>query len=935
MELEKELRAILPESKIRDRLIDRVSFASDAGFYQLNPKAIVQPNSEEEIARLFQFCRQHRIPLVFRGGGTSLSGQAITDGILVDLSPNWNQIQIEENGKMVRVQPGLTGAYVNARLRPFKRKIGPDPSSISAALMGGILSNNSSGMCCGVKHNSYHTTRSIRFVLPDGSTFDTSVPQDYGRFLNEKSSLASSLQSIQKAIQTSDSLKEKIRSRYKMKNTVGYSMNAFLDFEHPLDVLAHLLIGAEGTLAFIAEARLETIPDSPFKATGLLYFEEVQKVCLAIPELIRLDAAMVELMDRASLKAIENMEGLPPVLKQLPENAAALLIEFQEEEEEKLIQKLRLATEGELQTLVLEKPEFSRNPIVQELYWKVRKGLFPAVGAVRKSGTTVILEDVAFPLENLGAGISGLQEKFRQFGYENAILFGHAKDGNLHFVVTQSFDHPAEITRYDHFLREVVHLVLSLGGTLKAEHGTGRNMAPFVETEWGPEIYRFMQELKQAVDPDGILNPGVILNSDPQVHIQNLKPLPSVEKEVDTCIECGYCEPRCPSRHVTASPRRRIVIRRAMENARKQGKEAEWEELNQASQLESLDTCAVDGLCAGACPVEINTGELVKRLRSESHSQLENQLADWSAYQFKSLEKTGKWAIQIGNGLNRLAGFNALGTLSHQFRKVYHRIPDLSFKIPQAPELPKAKSSQHDEVVYFPACISRLLGTYEGKDKNLMETFLSVAEKCGVKVRMPDGLTGQCCSQIFSSKGFDKAAARQANSTVSFLWELSEEGRLPIVTDVTSCAFTFTQLSGKLNLENEKRFGKLKFMDPIHFLTEFILPRAQAVKRKEEIVLHPVCSLEKMKSMGLLSQIAHHFAEKVHIPIQSGCCGMAGDRGFTHPELTESATRGMAEEVKTLGCSEAYSSTRTCELAMSHATGIHYQSILYLADECL
>jgi D-lactate dehydrogenase len=199
----------------------------------------------------------------------------------------------------------------------------------------------------------------------------------------------------------------------------------------------------------------------------------------------------------------------------------------------------------------------------QAFLWKVRKGLFPAVGAVRVSGTSVILEDLAFPVEQLGDAIIDLQRLFNEYGYYNAIIFGHAKDGNLHFVITQSFNETPEVDRYDKFMREVVKLVINkYDGALKAEHGTGRNMAPFVETEWGGDAYAIMKRIKKIIDPDNLLNPGVIINDDANVHIRNLKELPTVEEEVDKCIECGYCEHVCPSRDITTTPRGRFVARR-------------------------------------------------------------------------------------------------------------------------------------------------------------------------------------------------------------------------------------------------------------------------------------------------------------------------------------------------------------------------------------
>jgi D-lactate dehydrogenase len=305
--LKEELLKIIPASRIRDKFIDRVSFASDAGFYYLLPKAVVQPLDEQEIIALFKLSRKTQTPLVFRAGGTSLSGQAITDGILVDLSQHWNRVSVEDDGEAVRCQPGITGAMVNVRLKKFRRKIGPDPSSINSAMMGGILSNNSSGMCCGVKLNSYHTVRDIRFILPEGKVFTTEMRDDYSRFEQECPALVQELKSIRDEILGDTQLLTRIRTKYLTKNTVGYSLNAFIDFEHPLDILAHLLIGAEGTLGFISEAVLNTVPDYPFKSTGLLYFPDIYSACQAIIPLTDAGAMMVELMDRASLRSVEHL----------------------------------------------------------------------------------------------------------------------------------------------------------------------------------------------------------------------------------------------------------------------------------------------------------------------------------------------------------------------------------------------------------------------------------------------------------------------------------------------------------------------------------------------------------------------------------------------------------------------------------------------------
>lgn len=933
--MREQLLQIIPQERIRDRYIDRVSFASDAGFYFMIPKAVVQPANEQEIIRLFQFSQANKIPLVFRAAGTSLSGQSVTDGILVDLSQYWNKITVEDNGLHVRVQPGITGAMVNAHLKSYKRKIGPDPASISAAMMGGILSNNSSGMCCGVKDNSYHTTAAIRFILPNGMVFTTEHKADYIRFEKDCPKLYEELISIRWSILKNPALSEKIRKKYETKNVVGYSLNAFIDHEHPLDILAHLLIGAEGTLAFIAEAVLHTILDHPCKATSLLFFPSIYDACAAIVPLKESGAMMVELMDRASLSAVENMAGIPAMVKTLPDGAAALLVEFQAESDDRLAALVNGFTEKISSLSLLNDPVFTEDPKEQALLWKVRKGLFPAVGAVRKSGTTVILEDIAFPVEKLGDAILDLQKLFVAFNYKNAIIFGHAKDGNIHFVVTQSLNSAAEIDRYDRFHHALVDLVVHrYDGALKAEHGTGRNMAPFVETEWGAEAYAIICKIKNLVDPDGLLNPGVIINQDKQAHIRNMKKLPTVEEEVDRCIECGYCEHKCPSRDITATPRRRIVIRRVLQNLKEAGDQKQYDQLLKEYQFDGLDTCAVDGLCATACPVDINTGDLVKRLRKENHSSFQNKLASFTAKHFTTVEKIVRVGLNTGVLVNKVLGKNTMYTLTNAIRKLAPSFPLWNAQLQAAPTVQALHRADdpNASIVYFPSCISRTMGNYAGKEKNIMETFLSVCDKTGITVNVLKNATGSCCSQIYSSKGFADAQRITAQKIFDQLWLASKQGKLPVVIDVSSCAYTLHHLKPSLRFDQQEKFDALQILDTVDFLHDMVLPRMKNIQKKGKIVLHPVCSLTKMNTAHKLTNVAQAFSEEVIIPLNAGCCGMAGDRGFLIPELTSSATAAEAAEVKQQKYDGYYSSTKTCEMAMSEAVGKGYESVLYLVN---
>ncbi|MGN6355433.1 MAG: FAD-binding and (Fe-S)-binding domain-containing protein [Parafilimonas sp.] len=930
----------MPAERIKSRLIDVITYASDAGFYQLIPKAVVQPVNEDEVKQLFALSHQQNIPLVFRAGGTSLSGQCITDGILIDLSKFWNKISIENNAAFVRVQPGITGAMVNTYLKKYACKIGPDPSSISAAMMGGILSNNASGMCCGVKYNSYHTAKYIRFILPSGEMYSTEVKTDYERFVANNRMLAEELVNLRNIVLNNSALSDKIRFKYQTKNTVGYSLNALVDYEHPLDIFAHLLIGAEGTLAFIAEAVMQTIPDLPYKSTALLYFTDIYAACKAIEPLIASGAEMVELMDRASLRSVENIKGIDTVIKTLPEPVAALLVEFQDSNETLLNAKVDAFLNTAEELSLLNKPAFTKDATQREFYWKIRKGLFPAVGAVRASGTTVILEDVAFPLHLLGDAILDLQVLFKQHHYDNAIIFGHAKDGNIHFVVTQAFNAKDEVERYHRFIHDVVELVVKkYNGALKAEHGTGRNMAPFVETEWGTEAYAIMKRIKAIADPKNLLNPGVIINADKDAHIKNLKPLPSVEEEVDKCIECGYCEHKCPSRDLTMTPRRRIVARRALQQLKAKDQPA-YKQLIKEYEYDGLETCAVDGLYATACPVDINTGDLVKRLRRENHSAAENKAALWVAKHFGFVEKLVRLALQTGKSINGISGKYSMYRITKMLRKFMPALPLWSNHLKKPPSLKPLfentlQNGAGKTIVYFPACISRVLGNGEDGKKSLMETFLSVSVKAGINVIVLNNVTGSCCGQIFSSKGFHTAYQYTANKIVEHLWSDSEKGKHPVVMDVSSCTYTLHHIRGVLTKENQQRYDKLTIIDSVDYLHDYVMPVQLSVNKKNKVVLHPVCALEKLGIEYKFVNIAKAYANEVSVPVHAGCCGMAGDRGFLFPELTAAATAHEAKEVGNQEYDGYYSSTKTCEIAMSEAVKRNYESVLYLVDECI
>jgi D-lactate dehydrogenase len=927
-----QLLEIVAPERILTRPIDLIAFAADASFYRLIPRAVVLARGVEEIQALFRFSHEQRIPLTFRTAGTSLSGQAVTDGILVEVARHWRLLKVEDGGKKVRVQPGVIGGHVNLALKPYHAKMGPDPASINACMMGGILSNNSSGMCCGVAQNAYHTLDSLKFVLPSGTIVDTADPEADQLFRTSEPRLAQGLLELKQEIERKPLLGDRIRAKYRTKNTTGYSLNALLDFERPVDIMRHVLIGSEGTLAFLAEAVLNTVPDLPVKYTGLLLFPDLYAACAAIVPLRDAGAAALELMDRASLRSVENQTGVPPSLKKLGAGAAGLLVEFQDADDNQRAQLERVAREAAAGLKLAEPPLFTHDAAEQAALWKIRAGMFPSVGAVRKSGTTVIIEDVAFPIERLADAALDLTKLLHKHGYDNGIIFGHAKDGNLHFVITQSFNDQAAIDQYAHFIEELVEVVVKrYDGALKAEHGTGRNMAPFVEAEWGVEAYTIMRRLKALADPENLLNPGVIINPDSSAHLKALKPLPAVEEEVDKCIECGYCETKCPSRELTTTPRQRIVLRREMARLLAEGDRERLAALEADYSYMALDTCAVDGLCATACPVSIDTGQLTKHLRQLRNLPTAHQRAQWAAEHFQLVENAVRWGLRLGHFAQAMLGVGVIRRLSHALtglswtRDMPHA---------QSSRLPRTERAMA-QAVYFPSCISRVMGRLPGENRDMSpaEALLLLADRAGVPVYVPEDAAGVCCGVPFSSKGFDEAHRLAANRAIENFWHWSERGRLPVFLDTSPCTYGLLHSRSCLTTENQRRFDKLRILDSIVFVHDQLLPKLKMTARADAIVLHPVCSVIKMGIGGKLEAIARACADRVVVPDSAGCCGFAGDRGFLFPELTQSATRLEAAEIQGAEFDGYFSSSRTCEIGMTRATGQVYRSYVYLLEQ--
>lgn len=899
-----------------DRAIIRLAKAHDASHFLLTPTAVATPATPNEVATVMREATQQRTPITFRSGGTSLCGQSVTDGILVDVRRHFRDVEVLDNGLKVRAGAGATLASVNARLARYGRRLGPDPTSEVACTIGGIIANNSSGMLSGVTQNSYHTVDSMVFVLASGRVVDTADPSADITLRLEETELVGGLHMLRKRLRTNPTSIAEINRLFSIKNTMGYGINSLLEFHRPVDIIQHLMVGSEGTLGFVAEATFTTVPLAPYAAAALALFPDLKSAANAVEPLVEQGFEAVELIDVAALRVVQDRPDAPALIRNLDlTTQAALLVELHEVDGATLQARLdsaevALAALPSIAQIELTTDDDDRRALVE-----LRRSLYALVAAARPSGTTTLLEDICVPLSRFAEMCEALDDLFARNGYDilEVPIFAHARDGNIHFLLSERFDDPNGLLRYRKFCRDLVRQVLRRGGVLKAEHGTGRAMAPFLQEQYGDELYDVMREIKHLFDPAGVLNPGVIITDDPDEHLRNLKLMPAIEPEVDSCIECGFCESGCPSRDLTLTPRERIVLRRELK-ARADDHQLVGDVMEDYP-YQAVETCSTGGMCAVNCPIGINTADLVRRQRADDTVGMDKAAWNQAAKTWGLATRLGSAALTMAKSTGPLA---AVATRLGRRALGEDAVPDYDETLPRGSGL-RRKPRRRDRkaggvAAYFPSCLQTMFGA-EGQ--GVFSAFNEVCNRAGVPVQLLDA-SGLCCGSPWKAKGLDEGYRTMRGKVRE---RIGRRRNLTVICDASSCTDALSELTDDF---------ELTVIDVVRFAAESLLPKLTLTSPIPSLALHPTCGSARLGIDEDLLAIANFISDDVVIPGSWLCCGFAGDRGLLHPELTASATAPMAEEIASRSFTAYASLNRTCEIAMSRATGKTYVHIIEL-----
>lgn len=927
-----EISSFIDKDRIYTDELRRLAWGTDAGFYKFMPQVILRSKDEGEVSAILKAASKYKVPVTFRAAGTSLSGQSVTDSVLVVAAKHWEGMSTDDNGQTVTLQPGVVGSKVNDFLRPFGRKFGPDPASIKSCMVGGIVMNNASGMSCGTWANSDRMLLSGRIIFADGTVLDTSDKGSREAFMRSHPEIISSIEDLRDEVLADKEVTERIRHKYSIKNVTGLNLLPLITFKDPFDIILHLLVGSEGTLAFLSQVKMNTLKVAPLQANAMVYFKDMAEAARAVIAMREVNISAAEMLDKRSLASVNagEIEGLTAVLTMV-----------EAETQHELADKVKAVTDTLKAFDTYGKVEFTTDPEEYGRYWAIRSGIFPTVGGMRKPGTTCLIEDVAFHVEDLAEAVTDLSDLLDRHGYDDSCIYGHALEGNFHFIINQSFGTEKEIQRYKDMITEVGELVVKkYDGSLKAEHGTGRNMAPYVEYEWGEKAYNVMKRIKKIFDPQNILNPDVIFNDDPECCFKNFKSLPllkpaegapeetvSAYAKINKCIECGFCEVNCVSCGFTMSSRTRIVLQREIERLRQTGENPQLlAKLQKQYSYPGEQTCAGDGLCSMSCPMGINVGDLTHEIRRQNHGKTAERVGEMVADNFHGVKTALRGVLRLADMGQTILGDKVMGTLAKGIHAV--GLPLWTPSMPKAYNAAKKATTttdSPDKVVYFPSCLNQTMGTDKASKgmKPLAEEMVELMQKAGYQVIFPKDMDSLCCGTIWESKGLPEIAVKKTRQLEEALWEASEYGKWPVICDQSPCLHRMKQ-----------HITKVQLYESAEFIWKFLRDRLTFTQTDTPVALHLTCSTKLMKIDRIVHDLACLCSSAVLVPEGVGCCGFAGDKGMTHPELNAYALRKLRSQILEKGIEVGYSNSRTCEIGLQTNSGIPYRSIVYLVNKC-
>ncbi len=931
------------EGEVRFDAISRALYATDASVYQITPVGVVVPRSREDLVRIVRLCRQHRCPLTLRGGGTSQAGQAIGPGLIADTSKYLNRLlELNVAERWARVEPGIVLDELNAALRDHGLRFAPDISTASRATLGGMMANNSAGARSVVYGKTIDHVLEQHVVLSDGTTawFRPLSGVELDAACRGRSLEAVCYREVRL---TARRLADEIEQRFPkvLRRVAGYNLDAFVRPGEPFN-LAKLMVGSEGTLGVVVEAKVALVPLPKAKAVLAIQFDDLLDALGSTPVILAHHPSAVEVMDRFILDHTARSPALERLKRTFIEGhpAALLCVEFYADRPEDLPPRLDalardLATRG-----VGERYHHAFDPAAQGAIWSLREaalGLSMAMKGDDKS--LAFVEDTAVPPERLREYIDRFQRLVHDHG-TTAGIYAHASVGCLHVRPVINLKTEAGVRRFEALASASADLVLEFGGALSGEHGDGLVRSPFMERMFGPVLYAAFQRIKRTFDPDNILNPGKIVDAPPLT--ANLRYGPAYRAEqprtyfdyseygglagaVEMCSGLGVCRKTldgtmCPSfmatREEAHSTRARAnVLRLVMAGALDEAG------LGDEGVRRVLDLCLECRACKAECPVGVD----VARFKSEF-------LADYAgrhgtsmrSRMFGRVHEMARWGSRLAPVSNLVARSVPARWLNEWIFGIDRRRQPPAWA-PRPFSVLAERRTRGQGSVTTVALFNDTFTNYYNPSVGM--AGLDILESLGIGVTLAPNA---CCGRPLISQGMLGAARRLARINADALYPLAERGTTLAFFE-PSCLSAIREDVPSLLRGDAKR--RALGVAEHSLLVEELIERECAAGRADlrlrrgpaRILLHGHCHQKAMGRLAPVKALLERVPGATVVDLDAGCCGMAGAFGYVreHYEVSRAVgERRLLPAARALGAdSVLVASGMSCRHQVADFTG--------------
>lgn len=886
--LKRELESQI-EGEVRFDKISRALYSTDASVYLIEPLGVVVVRSREDLLRVVRLCQRFRCPFTLRGGGTSQAGQAIGAGLQVDTSKHYNRVlELNVEERWVRVEPGIVLDELNAQLRPHGLRFAPDVSTASRATIGGMMANNSSGARSVLYGKTIDHVLEQTVAFADGSVAHLRqlTPDELEAASAGDSLEAQCYRTVRKlAAECADEVERRFPKV--LRRVGGYNLDEFTDPARPFN-LARLMVGSEGTLAVVLEAKLNLVPLPKAKAVLTIEFQQLLEALAATPLILRHRPSAVEVMDRFILDHTRQSLALERIRKALIQGdpGALLCVEMYDDSPQALTPRLEALEQDLAQNGFGYRYHRATELAEQARVWSLREAALGLSMAMKEDAKSIsFVEDTAVAPEKLRDYIERFLGIIRKHE-TGAGVYAHASVGCLHVRPVVNLKTEEGVRKFEAIATEVSDLVLEYGGALSGEHGDGLVRSPFMRKMFGPVLYEAFRTVKRTFDPAGILNPGKIVDAPPLT--ANLRfgagyqtPRPSTFFDyddyggmggaVEMCSGVGVCRKKlegtmCPSymatREEAHSTRGRAnVLRLAMAGRLDEAG------LGDDGVYGVLDLCLECRACKAECPVGVD----VARFKSEFLADYwRRHGTPWSARAMGHLPELARLGSAVPALANRIASSAPARWASERFLGVDPRrsLPQWSDR---SLEKRVGRADQPDVLLFkdtFTNYYNPEIGTAA------MEVLRATDRSCGLAPNV-------CCGRTLISKGLLADARALAEKNVERLTGPAQAGKRIVFCEPSCLSAMREDVPSLLRGESQRKAKAIA--EACMLFEEFLQQDGRELALRagpERILLHGHCH---QKSMGLLpaalSLLSRIPGAKV-VDLDAGCCGMAGSFGY-------------------------------------------------------